>query len=80
MLSFFLTAPTVVYSPGFPFLSLAGQFLLNDLVLVAASLMLVALDVARRRANDVSSVSAVRTEVAELRHWVAHLERSAPTP
>jgi uncharacterized membrane protein YkgB len=45
-LSSFLTAPAVAYGPGFPFLSLAGQFLFKDVVLLAATLTLVASDAA----------------------------------
>lgn len=41
-LTIFLIAPAVSYGEmGFPYLSLAGEFLLKDLVLVAASLALV---------------------------------------
>jgi uncharacterized membrane protein YkgB len=47
-LAIFLKAPGVSYGDaGFPFLSLAGQFLLKDLVLAAASLAIVALDAGR---------------------------------
>jgi uncharacterized membrane protein YkgB len=56
-LSIFLTAPQVTYgTAGFPNLSLAGQFLLKDLVLAGAALTLVAGDVARRaRAGGAAS-------------------------
>lgn len=47
-LSIFLTAPAVAYTPGFPFLSLAGQFLLKDVALLAGALVLVASDVSAR--------------------------------
>ena len=43
-LTIFLTTPAVT---GIPYLTLAGQFLLKDLVLAAASLAVVATDVAR---------------------------------
>ncbi len=43
-LTIFLTTPAVT---GVPYLTLAGQFLLKDLVLAAASLTVVAQDVAR---------------------------------
>lgn len=41
----FLIAPSVTYTEGgFPYLSLAGEFLLKDLVLFAAALALIALE------------------------------------
>ena len=44
-LAIFLIAPQVTYGDrGFPFLSLPGEFLLKDLVLMAASMALVALE------------------------------------
>ncbi len=47
-LTIFLVAPMVSYgSQGFPHLTLAGQFLLKDLVLAAGCVMLVARDLAR---------------------------------
>lgn len=43
-LGIFLMAPAVTYGDaGFPYLSLAGEFLLKDLVLMAASVALLAL-------------------------------------
>jgi len=45
-LTIFLIAPAVT---GFPVLSLAGQFLLKDLGLSAATVMLIALDSAKMR-------------------------------
>jgi uncharacterized membrane protein YkgB len=43
-LAIFVVAPRVTYGPsGFPFLSLAGQFLLKDLVLFAAAATVIAL-------------------------------------
>ena len=48
-LTIFLIAPSISYGPhGFPFLSLAGQFLLKDVVLAAAAVNLIALDSARQ--------------------------------
>jgi uncharacterized membrane protein YkgB len=47
-LAIFVVAPSVSYGPGgFPLLSLAGEFLLKDLVLFAASFALVGLAPAR---------------------------------
>ena len=41
----FLIAPAVAYGDnGFPFLSLAGEFLLKDFVLMAAAVSLIAMD------------------------------------
>ena len=49
--SIFLTAPAVTFgAQGFPLLTLAGQFLLKDLVLAAAALATVAHDVRRHQA------------------------------
>jgi uncharacterized membrane protein YkgB len=49
-LSIFVTAPTVSFtSQGFPYLSLAGQFLLKDLGLAAAALAAVAHDARQRQ-------------------------------
>ena len=45
-LTIFLIAPAVT---GLPFLTLAGQFLLKDLVLAAATVMVIAVDVGRER-------------------------------
>jgi uncharacterized membrane protein YkgB len=56
-LSIFVTAPTVSFtSQGFPYLSLAGQFLLKDLGLAAAALATVAYD--ERRRHDVGQPDA----------------------
>lgn len=50
-LSILVTASTVSFaSQGFPFLTLAGQFLLKDLGLAAAAIAAVAHDVRRQRA------------------------------
>lgn len=48
-LTIFVTTPAVT---GFPYLTLAGQFLLKDVVLAAASLMIVATDAARHTARQ----------------------------
>jgi len=48
-LTIFIIAPAVTYGDaGFPLLSLVGQFLLKDLVLMAASVSLVAMDAAKQ--------------------------------
>ena len=50
-LAIFVIAPAVSYGDaGFPRLTLAGEFLLKDLVLFAASLAVIALATDRRRA------------------------------
>jgi uncharacterized membrane protein YkgB len=54
-LTIFLIAPGVT---GFPFLTLAGQFLLKDLVLFAATVTVIATDTARERMRQ--PVSAPR--------------------
>lgn len=44
-LTILVIAPAVSYGPqGFPYLSLAGQFLLKDFVLAAAAIAMVALE------------------------------------
>jgi len=48
ILTIFVTAPAVT---GFPMLTLAGQFLLKDLVLAAASIAIAAADVSRQSAK-----------------------------
>jgi uncharacterized membrane protein YkgB len=51
-LTIFAIAPAVTYGGhGFPYLSLAGQFLLKDLVLASAAIMLTALDAAKHHAR-----------------------------
>ena len=51
-LTIFLIAPAVTYGGhGFPFLSLAGQFLLKDLVLAAAAVTIAATDASRQAAK-----------------------------
>ncbi len=81
-LGIFLTAPAVVYSPGFPFLSLAGQFLLKDLVLMASAFMLSALDSARQAAGASTSgaVPTLRAEIAELRRRLDRMEAGMKPP
>ncbi len=74
-LSIFLTAPAVAYSPGFPFLSLAGQFLLKDLALMAGALTVAALDWQRHAAGS-AGPEALRAEVADLRRRIDRLERA----
>ena len=48
-LTIFLITPAVT---GFPFLTLAGQFLLKDLVLFAATVTIIATDAAKERARQ----------------------------
>ena len=56
-LSIFLTAPAVTFgTQGFPYLTLAGQFLLKDLGLAAVAIATVAHDVQRR--HDVGKPAA----------------------
>ena len=51
-LAIFVVAPKVTYGDkGFPFLALPGQFLLKDLVLMAASVAMVAMETARTTAS-----------------------------
>lgn len=55
----FLITPMAAYGPGgFPLLSLAGEFLLKDLVLFSASASIVALENARMPAAEQMSVAA----------------------
>ena len=61
-LAIFVVAPQVSYGPsGFPFLSLAGQFLLKDLVLFAAAATVIALERARARRPQPAPARQVRT-------------------
>jgi reactive chlorine resistance protein C len=69
-LSIFLTAPSVVYSPSFPFLSLPGQFLLKDIALVAGAFILIAHDAARHAAGEDMTMPRLRADLAELRRRV----------
>jgi putative oxidoreductase len=51
-LAIFLLAPKVKYGEaGFPFLALAGEFLLKDLVLFAVAINLIAMDMAGKAAR-----------------------------
>ncbi len=80
-LGIFLTAPMVTYgTAGFPFLSLAGQFLLKDLALMAGALVLVALDVAKQGSGAASTSSDVRADVAELRRRMDRMEAGMKLP
>jgi uncharacterized membrane protein YkgB len=80
-LGVFLTAPMVTYgAAGFPFLSLAGQFLLKDLALMAGALVLVALDSARQGMGSASSPSDLRAELAELRRRMDRMEAGTKPP
>lgn len=51
----FLTAPVIT---GFPLLTLAGEFLLKDIVLFAAALSVAASDVAKHRQEDARKKAA----------------------
>lgn len=55
-LTIFIIAPAVT---GFPFLTLAGQFLLKDLVLAAATVALIATDPATTRVRSMQAVARV---------------------
>ena len=51
-LTIFIVAPAVTYgTKGFPYLSLAGQFLLKDFVLAAAAIVMVAIESIKVRAR-----------------------------
>lgn len=61
-LTIFAVAPSVTYGPrGFPYLSLAGQFLLKDFVLAAAAVALVAVDSMMVRARGAAVPKRVAT-------------------
>lgn len=61
-LAIFVVAPQITYGPnGFPFLSLAGQFLLKDLVLFAAAATVIALEPARTHVRQPAPVRQVHT-------------------
>lgn len=80
-LGIFLTAPMVTYgTAGFPFLSLAGQFLLKDLALMAGALVLSTLDIAKRRSEAASPSSDLRAELAELRRRMDRMEAGMKPP
>ena len=58
-LAIFLIAPAVTYGDrGFPFLSLPGEFLLKDLVLMAAAMALVAMESGEAHAHATDKVRA----------------------
>jgi len=77
-LSIFVTAPMVTFgTAGFPFLSLAGQFLLKDLALAAGALTLVAQDAARHAAGEDMSMPRMRAELTELRRRVDAMDAPA---
>jgi len=60
-LAIFVVAPQITYgASGFPFLSLAGQFLLKDLVLFAAAATIIALEPDRSRFRQAAPVHHVR--------------------
>jgi uncharacterized membrane protein YkgB len=80
-LGIFLTAPMVTYgAAGFPFLALAGQFLLKDLALMAGALVLAALDAAKQRSESLSGSSDVRADLAELRRRIDRMEAGPKSP
>jgi uncharacterized membrane protein YkgB len=80
-LSIFLTAPMVTFgSAGFPFLSLAGQFLLKDLALASGALTLVAHDVQRRASGEDLPMRQMRAELVDLRRRVDHIQSSMERP
>ena len=57
----FLIAPMVTYGEaGFPLLSLAGEFLLKDLVLFSASVSLVSMASAREAASGAPRLTRAR--------------------
>lgn len=60
-LTIFAVAPAVTYgSKGFPYLTLAGQFLLKDFALAAAAIAMVAIESGRARPDN----TVVRRQVA----------------
>ena len=72
----FLTAPAVTYgTAGFPNLSLAGQFLLKDLVLAGAALALSAHDVERQANQSPESIVALRSQMDDMRSEMGVLRR-----
>ncbi len=72
----FLTAPALTYgTAGFPNLSLAGQFLLKDLVLAGAALALSAHD-AERHANQIpDGMAAMCSQMDDMRSEMGVLRR-----
>jgi uncharacterized membrane protein YkgB len=80
-LSIFLTAPMVSFgTAGFPFLSLAGQFLLKDLALAAGALMLVAYDARRPASGEDHSMSQMRAELADQGRRADHKQAPMDRP
>ena len=72
----FLTAPAVTYgTAGFPNLSLAGQFLLKDLVLAGAALALSAHDVERQANQTPEGMAAMRSQMDDMRSEMGVLRR-----
>lgn len=59
-LTIFVIAPAVTYGNGFPYLSLAGEFLLKDLVLFAASIALVSMETATEMETNMQRPSTRR--------------------
>jgi uncharacterized membrane protein YkgB len=75
-LTIFVTAPAVTYgAAGFPNLSLAGQFLLKDLVLAGAALAVSAHDIELRARHVPESMAVLRTDVDALQRRVDRLEQ-----
>lgn len=52
---FLIIAVAAPAETGFPFLNMAGQFLLKDLVLFAAAIMVIAVDSENARGRDASA-------------------------
>ncbi|MBA3885451.1 MAG: DUF417 family protein [Acidobacteria bacterium] len=50
-----IIAVTAPAETGFPLLNMAGQFLLKDLVLFAAAVMMIAVDSEKARGRDTSA-------------------------
>jgi uncharacterized membrane protein YkgB len=74
-LTIFLTAPAVTYgTAGFPNLSLAGQFLLKDLVLAGAALAVSMHDIERHATHAPESMAALRAEMDEMQQRMDRLE------
>ncbi len=75
-LTIFVTAPAVTYGvAGFPNLTLAGQFLLKDLVLAGAALAVSAHDVERHATHAPEAMPALRMEMDELGRRMDRLEK-----
>jgi uncharacterized membrane protein YkgB len=56
-LTIFVTSPAVT---GFPFLNMAGEFLLKDLVLFAATFAVIAADYAKAREHGTEAQPEIR--------------------